>query len=176
VSSEDAFHLASSSSSFSSSCGHLVESLPTPPATPAKAKSLTRSSSGSVVSSTPASVPKASIFATARSLLRCSTTTTIVGRTAERTTLSAFLQAESSKTLYVAGQPGTGKTALVTSVAATIASSPGDEWRIGTINCVGVTDVWNVAALELGFTPASNSKKAKDAFVKALEQDKKTKL
>lgn len=57
--------------------------------------------------------------------------------------------------MYVAGQPGTGKTALVSSVVRAWVEERGEEGREGTVNCVGLSggekETWEGCARALGF-------------------------
>lgn len=78
--------------------------------------------------------------------------------------------------MYVAGQPGTGKTALVSSVVrALVDGGEHGDWREGTVNCVGLhgaeKDVWEACARALGFN--SGGKSARDWLENGLKKAKK---
>lgn len=130
-------------------------------------------------------------FGQARALLRAPlpADTPLVGRETERRELTAYLRATSSKSLYVSGGPGTGKTALVREVLNAfdknqqrLVDEDGDEledWarelpaRKVYVNCVGRREeaVWDTILDALddvdsdedeaprGRSPVKNSKK-----------------
>lgn len=102
---------------------------------------------------TPPPTPPTSLLpvhARARGLLRptCnSTESQIAGRDAERTAILEFLTSfvtpsdsedEDKTSLYISGSPGTGKTALVSSVLRTLGSG---SVNVVFINCMALTSV-----------------------------------
>lgn len=177
---------------------HANGQLATPPKTPAKARAVSAGPSPSKPSTSARKelLLKPSLYAKARALLRCSSTTlttaaaaaaasklavpgdddanrngevggagaALIGRSVEYTQLVGFLEPAlapparskaakaNPKTLYVAGPPGTGKTALVSRLA--------DEQRqrgttVGVVNCftasagVGGRAMWERVGEEL---------------------------
>ncbi|CDZ98257.1 Pre-initiation complex, subunit CDC6, AAA superfamily ATPase [Phaffia rhodozyma] len=121
--------------------------------------------------------PLPSIFSLARSLLRCSshastsTSSTLIGRDSERRSVQSFLSSSSEsspRTMYIAGQPGTGKTALVTSVANRL-KDQAKGWQVGFVNCVGGGgNIWQKSAKALGIELGSRVGDAKDLLIKEL--------
>jgi hypothetical protein len=153
-----------------STTSSLPTKLPTPPLTPAK------------------STPLPSIYALGRSLLRCSAAATtsiassatsspssspLIGRSTEREAILTFVEnadKASPRMIYVAGQPGTGKTALVSNGLVEAG------WKIGMINCVGAKNVWELCAAELGFGMPLKGGATRDHLLKCLKEQRKTKL
>ncbi|KAI5476264.1 cell division control protein Cdc6 [Pseudohyphozyma bogoriensis] len=170
-------------------------SLPTPATTPVKERH----------DFSPAVTPRkiTNIFAHASTLLSTSTTSTaFCGRDEERATLTKFLSARFPQlyassddpstsdaatsspppSLYVAGPPGIGKTALLTSVVADfkqriVESGQDDEIRVVVQNCpsLGSTSFqdsfWQRLGAGLGFVDEGAAKgkvSAKEAFEAGL--------
>ncbi|KAF8320806.1 P-loop containing nucleoside triphosphate hydrolase protein [Clavulina sp. PMI_390] len=113
-----------------------------------------------------------SLHARARALLRSTTESFgVVGRAKERKFITDFLQpfvdgTSSSRrksedtTLYISGSPGTGKTALVSSI---VSGMTGDDVRTAYINCMGLKDInvlWGRVLPALGETSTSAKGKA----------------
>ncbi|KAG0327949.1 AAA ATPase [Podila humilis] len=100
----------------------------------------------------------------------------LVGRTAERETIREFCQKHmlvaQAGSLYISGQPGTGKTALLKEVMRDMDSeflAAEHEIKIVQINCMTIKDpkmVYQKVLEELGFDSDS---KDKDGPVKAVE-------
>lgn len=96
---------------------------------------------------TPAATPSKAdmtVYARARALLRdaCDSDSTIVGRSAERAAVHAFLDGTTDDTsgcMYVSGMPGTGKTALVRAVVEE------RDAQVALINCVSLSSPHQVA-------------------------------
>lgn len=66
-----------------------------------------------------------------------------------------------SRALYISGQPGTGKTALVSSLAARIVKE--QEWKVAFVNCMGLAgkggeEVWKRLAEGWNFDVTSRKK------------------
>ncbi|KAF9420893.1 AAA ATPase [Entomortierella beljakovae] len=100
----------------------------------------------------------------------------LVGRSMERETIQAFCQEHilvpNAGSLYISGQPGTGKTALLKEIMRDMES----EWRkaehdikVVNINCMTIKDpkhIYQKLLDEIGYTSES---KDKDGTIKALE-------
>ncbi|KAJ3724420.1 P-loop containing nucleoside triphosphate hydrolase protein [Lentinula raphanica] len=112
-----------------------------------------------------------------RALLRatCDDRDELPGREEERQTLSDFIQnfladnEQGPQSLYISGLPGSGKTALVTSVLRSFAGEF-DEVKLITINCMalnGVDALWCRILDELSLlkkkTPSRKQSKSKEA-------------
>lgn len=104
----------------------------------------------------------ANIYAHARTLLRCSAHTegmvarTLVGRQEERGTIAAFLRDRlvsggQPASLYIAGTPGTGKTALVCDVVSTFMRDSNTD--VVVLNCVALASASDVYAKMLSLFP-----------------------
>lgn len=79
--------------------------------------------------------------------------------------------------MYIAGQPGTGKTALVTSVASGLKETVGGAWEVGHVNCVGGGgSVWEKCAKALGIVLSGKVTEAKDGLIKELTERSDTSL
>lgn len=73
--------------------------------------------------------------------------------------------------MYVAGQPGTGKTAVVSNIVASL-----EDWTTAIVNCVGVGNVWEAVARKLELELPAKGATTRDHVVKSLKQRKGTKL
>lgn len=119
---------------------------------------------------TPAPTALLSLHARARALLRATTTTdgegALAGREDERATIRAFLDCDNAGVLYISGAPGSGKTALVTSV---LAAMPGEARHEALfVNCMaldGPDALWARLLEELG--PSAPAGKGKGRGKKA---------
>lgn len=112
------------------------------------------------------------IYSHARALLRCSSqggdsrTSRLVGRHAEREAVTSFLRDRlsfnsstqcksitASGAMYIAGTPGTGKTALVCDVAASFSH----EADVAIVNCVALASASDVYAKILSSLPSEEN-------------------
>ncbi|KAG0057208.1 AAA ATPase [Gryganskiella cystojenkinii] len=150
---------------------------------------LSRTLSGSVsrAATTPSSSPSESTsvvtyYQEAKALFRRSTEPDqLVGRETERATIRTFitnhvLTFNNPGSLYMSGQPGTGKTALLKEVMRTMEpnfQAAGHEIKVVNINCMAVKDpkyVYQKMLEEMGYTASStNATDKKDANMHALE-------
>ncbi|KAF9105951.1 AAA ATPase [Mortierella sp. GBA35] len=133
-------------------------------------------SNGSAPATTPVSTTLG-YYQDAKALFRRTTEPhRLVGRAAERETIRAFCQNHILKakagSLYISGQPGTGKTALLKEVMRDMeAEMQETEHEIKTImiNCMTIKDprlVYSKMLEEMGYTAES---KDKDTVIKTLE-------
>ncbi|KAH9892865.1 P-loop containing nucleoside triphosphate hydrolase protein [Cubamyces lactineus] len=122
----------------------------------------------------------------AKALLRptCNDTHQFAGRAAEKQKIESFIIGfladlavdNVSSTLYVSGSPGTGKTALVNAVLASLdAKLQAQDVRVLSVNCMalgGVDAVWQRLAEILGNCnkSAAKSRKSKDTPKQAVEK------
>ncbi|KAG0351291.1 P-loop containing nucleoside triphosphate hydrolase protein [Gamsiella multidivaricata] len=107
---------------------------------------------------------------------RTAETHRLVGREAERKTIREFCEnhilVPKAGSLYISGQPGTGKTALLKEVMRDMEREMKDvehEVKTATINCMTVKDprlVYQKLLIEMGYVAES---KEKDAAIKSLE-------
>ncbi|CDO76726.1 hypothetical protein BN946_scf184796.g20 [Trametes cinnabarina] len=125
------------------------------------------------------------IHVRARALLRptCNDTPQFAGRAFERQRIESFIigflashiDPEGPSTLYVSGSPGTGKTALVNAVLASLDTKfQAEGTRVLIVNCMaldGVDVLWQRLAETLGTTgkPTSRVKRAKTSPKQAIE-------
>ncbi|KAG0247764.1 AAA ATPase [Mortierella polycephala] len=116
-------------------------------------------------------------YQNAKTLFRRTTELTrLVGRSTERDTIRQFCQdhivTANSGSLYISGQPGTGKTALLNEVLRDMEpkmKAANHEIKTVMVNCMTVKDpklVYSKLLEEMGYTSES---KDKDSAVKTLE-------
>ncbi|KAI0330135.1 P-loop containing nucleoside triphosphate hydrolase protein [Cubamyces sp. BRFM 1775] len=122
----------------------------------------------------------------AKALLRptCNDTPQFAGRSVEKQKIESFIigfladlvAEDAASTLYVSGSPGTGKTALVNAVLASLdASLQAEDVGVLSVNCMalgGVDAVWQRLAEILGncSKSAGRSKRSKDTPKQAVEK------
>ncbi|KAI8993789.1 P-loop containing nucleoside triphosphate hydrolase protein [Trametes punicea] len=138
---------------------------------------------------TPPATPPTSllpIHIRARALLRptCNDTPQFAGRVAERQMIESFIisfiaaqvDASAPSTLYVSGSPGTGKTALVNAVLASLDTKlQSRDIPVISVNCMalaGVDAVWQRLAETVGSTgeASGRAKRAKDTPRQTIEK------
>lgn len=137
---------------------------------------------GALSLATPPATPPLALQARARALLRSTTDSfSVIGRETEakvvRDFLAPFLSDETTDadstvptSLYISGSPGTGKTALVTSV---INATRADELRTAYINCMGLKDInvlWGRVLSSLGEAGTSNRSRASASSLHRFER------
>lgn len=126
---------------------------------------------GSLSLATPPSTPPAPLHIRARALLRStSDSSAVIGRDAERTSILNFINpfiastsddsiaAHATTSMYISGSPGTGKTALVSSILASLEVGA---TRSLYVNCMGLKDIsilWERVLSAIDVASASTSK------------------
>ncbi len=151
--------------------GTAVPQVPAPFITPLKVPAR---EVGSLSLATPPSTPPASLHSRARALLRSTSDADVIGRETERRFIMDFLtsfidnSADSGRSratsLYVSGKPGTGKTALVSSIMTSISH---DAVQPIYVNCMGLKDLsilWERVLTALGESGPSKSKSSSSSL------------
>lgn len=160
-------------------------------------------SPGDLTSSCPSPTKEKSVYCRAKMLLRCNgasalasseTSVAIAARDTERAFIERFVlgggflgpksadgDEEAISTLYISGQPGTGKTALVTDVLRKLAERDSTSSLTSIyVNCTGLSDVkavwdrvWEEVVQSSGGSVGSKLKpgEAKKNFENALKRD-----
>ncbi|KAG8948515.1 AAA ATPase [Tulasnella sp. 424] len=157
-------------------------------------------SPGDLTSSCPSPTKEKSVYCRAKMLLRCNgtsalasseTSVAIAARDTERASIEQFVLGggflapksaeEAISTLYISGQPGTGKTALVTDVLRKLAERDNTSSLTSIyVNCTGLSDVkavwdrvWEEVVQSSGGSVGSKLKpgEAKKNFENALKRD-----
>lgn len=110
------------------------------------------------------------------------------GREEERATIESFLLGFDTKSpeevqpvLYVSGSPGTGKTALVNSILASMPMT--SDTRVVFVNCMAyknVDELWERLGEDVFAPIAKNGRKTKKSYskenvIKMFETEKNTK-
>ncbi|KAG0215664.1 AAA ATPase [Mortierella sp. GBA30] len=156
-----------------------------------------RTLSGSILKSTETKSPSTSaptssstvlgFYQDAKALFRRTTEPhRLVGRATERETIRTFCRdhvlSPTAGSLYVSGQPGTGKTALLKEVMKEMElemEEASHDIRVMTINCMTVKDprlVYHKMLEELGHKTISSEKDAAMKAVESLVLDRKSKV
>lgn len=129
---------------------------------------------GSLSLVTPPPTPPTSLHSRARALLRSASGADVIGRENERSFIMDFLTPFMETTLdpdrslatslYVSGKPGTGKTALVSSILTSISH---DSVTPVYVNCMGLKDLsilWERVLAALGESGPSKGKSSSSSL------------
>lgn len=103
----------------------------------------------------------------------------IIGRSVEKEVIQAYLSSgkTDSKSLYISGPPGTGKTALISS---SLSRLPPDQCKVSFVNCMGLSttgkhrELWSRVGKDWELIDAAKMKKTKETEQQVVEQGLKT--